>query len=92
MYKPTAIVTGGAGFLGSHLCDKLLLEGFKVIAVDNLLTGSLNNISNLFGNENFSFVKHDVTNYIFIPGRVDFILHFASPASPIDYLKFPIQT
>ena len=92
MYKPTAIVTGGAGFLGSHLCDKLLLEGFKVIAVDNLLTGSLNNISHLFGNENFSFVKHDVTNYIFIPGRVDFILHFASPASPIDYLKFPIQT
>jgi len=92
MFKPTAIVTGGAGFLGSHLCDKLLLEGFKVIAVDNLLTGSLNNISQLFGNENFSFVKHDVTNYIFIPGRVDFILHFASPASPIDYLKFPIQT
>lgn len=92
MYKPTAIVTGGAGFLGSHLCDKLLSEGFKVIAVDNLLTGSLNNISHLFGNENFSFEKHDVTNYIFIPGRVDYILHFASPASPIDYLKFPIQT
>ena len=92
MYSPTAVVTGGAGFLGSHLCDKLLIENFKVICVDNLSTGSTDNISHLSGNDNFSFIKHDVTNYIFIPGRVDYILHFASPASPIDYLKLPIQT
>lgn len=92
MYKPTAVVTGGAGFLGSHLCDKLLNEGMKVICVDNLLTGNLENVSDLFGNEDFSFIKHDVTNYIYIPGRIDHILHFASPASPIDYLKLPIQT
>jgi dTDP-glucose 4,6-dehydratase len=92
MFKPTAVVTGGAGFLGSHLCDKLITEGMKVICIDNLLTGNIKNISHLFGNENFLFNKHDVTNYIFIPGRVDYILHFASPASPIDYLKFPIQT
>jgi dTDP-glucose 4,6-dehydratase len=88
----TAVVTGGAGFLGSHLCDKLVNEGLKVICVDNLITGNVNNISHLAGHENFSFVKHDVTNYIFIPGDVDYILHFASPASPIDYLKLPIQT
>ncbi len=86
------LVTGGAGFLGSHLCDKLLAEGYKVIAVDNLITGNTNNIAHLIGNENFSFVKHDITNYIYLPGRIDFILHFASPASPIDYLKLPIQT
>jgi len=92
LYKPTAVVTGGAGFLGSHLCDKLLAEGYKVIAVDNLITGNTNNIAHLIGNENFSFVKHDITNYIYLPGRIDFILHFASPASPIDYLKLPIQT
>ncbi|MFB3057945.1 MAG: UDP-glucuronic acid decarboxylase family protein [Ignavibacteriaceae bacterium] len=92
MYSQTAVVTGGAGFLGSHLCDKLLHEKFKVICVDNLSTGSTDNISHLFGNDNFSFIKHDVTNYIFIPGKVDYILHFASPASPIDYLKLPIQT
>ncbi len=92
MYKPTAIVTGGAGFLGSHLCDKLLSEGLKVVCIDNLLTGNMENIAHLFTNENFSFIKHDVTNYIFVPGRIDYILHFASPASPIDYLKFPIQT
>ena len=88
----TAVVTGGAGFLGSHLCDKLLKEGLKVVCVDNLITGNTNNIGHLIGNENFSFVKHDVTNYIFLPGKVDYILHFASPASPIDYLKLPIQT
>lgn len=88
----TAVVTGGAGFLGSHLCDRLLKEGFKVICVDNLITGNVDNISHLAGNDNFSFVKHDVTNYIFIPGKIDYILHFASPASPIDYLKLPIQT
>lgn len=88
----TVVVTGGAGFLGSHLCDRLLREGLKVICVDNLLTGNVNNISHLAGNDNFSFVKHDVTNYIFLQGKVDYILHFASPASPIDYLKLPIQT
>ncbi len=92
MFKYSAVVTGGAGFLGSHLCDCLLSEGFKVFCVDNLLTGNIENISHLFGNEDFSFIKHDVTNYIYIPGRVDYILHFASPASPIDYLKLPIQT
>ncbi len=92
MYKPVSVVTGGAGFLGSHLCDRLLKEGFKVICVDNLITGNINNIAHLAGNEDFSFVKHDITNYIFLPGRIDYILHFASPASPIDYLKLPIQT
>jgi dTDP-glucose 4,6-dehydratase len=92
MYKPTAVVTGGAGFLGSHLCDRLINEGLKVICIDNLLTGNTNNISHLFGNEDFLFEKHDVTNYIHLPGRIDYILHFASPASPIDYLKYPIQT
>jgi dTDP-glucose 4,6-dehydratase len=92
LYKFTAVVTGGAGFLGSHICDKLLQEGLRVICVDNLLTGSIDNISHLAVNENFLFVKYDVTNYIFLPDRIDYILHFASPASPIDYLKFPIQT
>ncbi len=92
MFKYTAVVTGGAGFLGSHLCDRLLKEGLKVVCVDNLITGSIENIAHLSGNENFSFVKHDITNYIFLPGRIDYILHFASPASPIDYLKLPIQT
>jgi len=92
MTQKTAVVTGGAGFLGSHLCDRLLLEGMKVVCIDNLLTGNLNNISHLFGNEKFSFLKHDITNFIFVPGNVDYILHFASPASPIDYLKLPIQT
>lgn len=92
MYKHTAVVTGGAGFLGSHICDRLLQEGLRVICVDNLLTGSVENISHLFGNQDFHFAKYDVTNYIFVPERIDYILHFASPASPIDYLKFPIQT
>jgi len=92
LFKYTAVVTGGAGFLGSHLCDRLLKEGLKVVCVDNLITGSIENIAHLSGNENFSFVKHDITNYIFLPGRIDYILHFASPASPIDYLKLPIQT
>jgi len=88
----TAVVTGGAGFLGSHLCDKLLNEGMRVICIDNLITGDLENISHLFGNDNFTFIKHDVTNFIHVPGKVDYILHFASPASPIDYLQLPIQT
>jgi len=92
MYKPTAVITGGAGFLGSHLCDKLLLENFKVICIDNFITGDPGNISHLFGNDDFQLIKHDVTNYIFVPGRIDYILHFASPASPIDYLQLPIQT
>jgi dTDP-glucose 4,6-dehydratase len=92
LFKQTAVVTGGAGFLGSHLCDRLISEGIKVFCIDNLLTGNIENISHLFGNENFKFIKHDVTNYIYVPGNVDYILHFASPASPIDYLKLPIQT
>ena len=92
MKKDKVVVTGGAGFLGSHLCDKLLYEGFEVVCIDNLITGDTDNIAHLSGNEHFSFVKHDVTNYIFLPGNVDFILHFASPASPVDYLQLPIQT
>jgi len=88
----TAVVTGGAGFLGSHLCDRLINEGIKVICVDNLLTGRIENIEHLFGNDLFSFIKIDVTNFIHVPGKVDYVLHFASPASPIDYLKLPIQT
>ena len=88
----TAVVTGGAGFLGSHLCDKLVSEGIRVLCIDNLLTGSMKNIEHLIGNENFGFIKHDVTNFIHVPGKVDYVLHFASPASPIDYLKLPIQT
>ena len=87
-----SVVTGGAGFLGSHLCDRLLADGHAVICIDNLITGSEANIAHLAGNSNFRFLNHDVTNYITIDGPVDFIFHFASPASPIDYLKLPIQT
>ena len=87
-----SIVTGGAGFLGSHLCDRLLAEGHEVVCIDNLITGDTENIAHLIGNPKFKFIKYDVTNYIFIDGAVDFIFHFASPASPIDYLKVPIQT
>jgi dTDP-glucose 4,6-dehydratase len=83
--------TGGAGFLGSHLCDRLLAEGHDVIAMDNLITGTTDNIAHL-ANRDFSFIKHDVTNYIYIDGPVDYVLHWASPASPIDYLELPIQT
>jgi dTDP-glucose 4,6-dehydratase len=86
------LITGGAGFLGSHLCDRFLSEGHTVIAMDNLLTGSTDNIAHLSGHERFTFIKHDVTNYIFIEGALDAVLHFASPASPIDYLDLPIQT
>ena len=86
------LVTGGAGFLGSHLCEKLLHEGHTVIAMDNLITGSTDNIAHLAGNENFTFIKHNVTNYIYVKGELDAILHFASPASPVDYLELPIQT
>ena len=88
----TSVVTGGAGFLGSHLCDRLLAEGHSVICIDNLITGDTANIAHLFGNARFRFFQHDVTEYIFLDGNVDYVFHFASPASPIDYLKFPIQT
>lgn len=90
--KPTSVVTGGAGFLGSHLTDRLLAEGHRVIAIDNLITGNVANIEHLSGNPDYRFICHDVTNFIFLPGRVDFVWHFASPASPIDYLNFPIPT
>lgn len=86
------LITGAAGFLGSHLCDRFLKEGMYVIGMDNLITGNLDNIAHLEGNENFEFVKHDVSQHINIEGELDYILHFASPASPIDYLKIPIQT
>lgn len=86
------LITGGAGFLGSHLCDRFLAEGHTVIAMDNLITGTTDNIAHLSGHERFTFIKHDVTNYIYIGGPLDAILHFASPASPIDYLELPIQT
>lgn len=86
------LITGGAGFLGSHLCDRFLAEGHTVIAMDNLITGSTRNIEHLAGHDRFLFIKHDVTNYIYIEGALDAVLHFASPASPIDYLTYPIQT
>lgn len=86
------LITGGAGFLGSHLCDRFLAEGHTVIAMDNLITGSVKNIEHLAGHERFSFIKHDVTDYIYVAGPLDAVLHFASPASPIDYLQLPIQT
>ncbi|MBN1824469.1 MAG: SDR family oxidoreductase [Endomicrobiales bacterium] len=86
------LVTGGAGFLGSHLCDHLIKKRHKVIVMDNLLTGDMKNIQHLFGNGNFKFVKHDVTNFIHVSGKLDAVLHFASPASPIDYLEHPIPT
>jgi dTDP-glucose 4,6-dehydratase len=90
--KKRVLITGGAGFLGSHLCDRFLAEGYEVIAMDNLITGDLRNIEHLFKEKDFSFYHHDVTKFIHVPGRLDYILHFASPASPIDYLKIPIQT
>lgn len=89
---PRTLITGGAGFLGSHLADALIERGHEVIAVDNLITGSLSNIEHLIGRRDFTFIHLDVTNYIHVPGPIDNILHFASPASPIDYLKLPIQT
>ncbi len=88
---PRSLVTGGAGFLGSHLCEYLLQKGHQVIAMDNLLTGSVANIEHLQG-EDFKFIKHDVTEYIYIAGPIDYVWHFASPASPLDYLQLPIQT
>ncbi len=92
MRKKRVLITGAAGFLGSHLCDRFIGEGYHVIAMDNLITGDLKNIEHLFPLENFEFFHHDVTKYIHISGQLDYILHFASPASPIDYLKIPIQT
>ena len=86
------LITGAAGFLGSHLCDRFIKEGYSVIGMDNLITGDLKNIEHLFKLEQFEFYHHDVTKFIHVPGQLDFILHFASPASPIDYLKIPIQT
>jgi dTDP-glucose 4,6-dehydratase len=86
------LITGGAGFLGSHLCDRFLAEGSEVIAIDNLITGDMRNIEHLRGNPKFWFIHHDVSNHIVVDGPVDAVLHFASPASPIDYLKYPIQT
>jgi dTDP-glucose 4,6-dehydratase len=92
MSKKTAVVTGAAGFLGSHLSDRLLAEGYRVIGIDNLLTGNLRNIEHLTGNADFEFIRHDVTNFINVPGDVHLVFHMASPASPIDYLQLPIQT
>jgi len=86
------LITGAAGFIGSHLCDRFIAEGFHVIAMDNLITGDLKNIEHLFQHEHFEFYHHDVTKFVHVPGKLDYILHFASPASPIDYLKIPIQT
>jgi dTDP-glucose 4,6-dehydratase len=89
---PRTLITGGAGFLGSHLCERMLNEGHEVLCMDNLITGDLANIDHLFGNPAFRFIKYDVTEFVYVEGGLDFILHFASPASPIDYLKLPIQT
>src|ERR1041385_8259980 len=90
--EPTSVVTGGAGFLGSHLVDLLLGRGHRVIAIDNFVTGSVENINHLGGNPQFKFIQQDVTEFIFLHEPVDYVWHFASPASPIDYLELPIQT
>ncbi len=92
MQKQRVLITGAAGFLGSHLCDRFIKEGFHVVAMDNLITGDLKNIEHLFKLEQFEFYHHDVSKFIHVPGELQYILHFASPASPIDYLKIPIQT
>lgn len=92
MSKKKVLITGGAGFLGSHLCDRFINEGYHVVAMDNLLTGDLANIEHLMGHKDFEFQHHDVSKYVHVSGDLEYILHFASPASPIDYLKMPIQT
>src|SRR6266516_860688 len=92
MTRKRVLITGAAGFLGSHLCDRFVKEGFHVIGMDNLITGDLRNIEHLFKLEQFEFYHHDVSKFIHVPGELHYILHFASPASPIDYLKIPIQT
>lgn len=92
MAKERVLITGAAGFLGSHLCDRFIKEGYEVVGMDNLITGSMDNIDHLMGKENFEFYHHDVSKYVHVSGDLKYILHFASPASPIDYLKIPIQT
>jgi dTDP-glucose 4,6-dehydratase len=92
MERKRILITGAAGFLGSHLCDRFIKENYEVVAMDNLITGNMQNIEHLMGLENFEFCHHDVSKYVHVPGKLDYILHFASPASPIDYLKIPIQT
>ena len=92
MSKPRVLITGGAGFLGSHLCDRFLADGYEVICMDNLITGDLRNVEHLFADADFHFHHQDVTEFIHVPGRLDVVMHFASPASPIDYLELPIQT
>lgn len=92
MSNKRVLITGAAGFLGSHLCDRFIKEGYDVVGMDNLITGDLRNIEHLMKLKQFEFYHHDVSKFVFVPGRIDYILHFASPASPIDYLKIPIQT
>jgi len=89
---PRTLITGGAGFLGSHLCDRFIAEGHDVICMDNFITGTPENVAHLMGHERFHLIEHDVTNFVYVEGELDYVLHFASPASPIDYLKYPIQT
>lgn len=89
---PRTLITGGAGFLGSHLCDRLIEEGHEVVCLDNLITGRMDNVAHLMGHERFRFIKQDVTEYLYIEGSLDYVLHFASPASPVDYQRLPIQT
>ena len=90
--SPVSVVTGGAGFLGSHLADHLLAKGHRVVAIDNFVTGAVDNIAHLAGNPDFKFIQQDVTEFLFLDGSVNYVWHFASPASPIDYLELPIQT
>lgn len=92
MAKKTVLITGAAGFIGSHLCERFVQEGYRVVGMDNLITGDLKNIESLFKDANFEFYEHDVSTFVHVPGNLEYILHFASPASPIDYLKIPIQT